>query len=78
MELLIPTLNKFIGYQFQFLFILLKGVNHEQSSQNSQSTCGSPPPKVWEVCFLKKAFCSNSKEGWLDYLFSWGNPDIEF
>ena len=45
-ELLIPTLDKFIGYQFQFLFILLKGANHEQSSQNSQPTCGSSPPKV--------------------------------
>ena len=32
-ELLIPTLNKFISYQF--LHILLEGVNHEQSSQNN-------------------------------------------
>ena len=32
-ELLKPTLNKFISYQF--LHILLEGVNHEQSSQNN-------------------------------------------
>ena len=40
-ELLIPTLNKFISYQF--LHILLEGVNDEQSSQNNKSTCGTPP-----------------------------------
>ena len=32
-ELLIPTLNKFISYQF--LLILLEVENHEQSSQNN-------------------------------------------
>ena len=32
-ELLMPTLNKFISYHF--LDILFEGVNHEQSSQNS-------------------------------------------
>ena len=32
-ELLIPTLNKFISYQF--LHILLEGVNHKQSSENN-------------------------------------------
>ena len=31
--LLLPTLNKFISYQF--LHILLEAVNHEQSSQNN-------------------------------------------
>ena len=40
-ELLIPTLNKFISYQF--LHTLLEGVNDEQSSQNNKSTCGTPP-----------------------------------
>ena len=33
LELLIPTLNKFIWYQF--LHILLERVNHEQSPQNN-------------------------------------------
>ena len=32
-ELLIPTLNKFIRYQF--LLILLEKSNHQQSSQNN-------------------------------------------
>ena len=32
-ELLIPTLNKLIS--FQFLLILLEGANHEQSLQNN-------------------------------------------
>ena len=32
-ELLIPTLNKFISYQL--LLILLEGANHDQSSQNN-------------------------------------------
>ena len=32
-ELLIPTLNKFISYQF--LLILLEEANHKQSSQNN-------------------------------------------
>ena len=32
-ELLIPTLNKIISYQF--LLIILEGANHKQSSQNS-------------------------------------------
>ena len=40
-ELLMPRLNKFISHQF--LHILLEGVNHEQSSQNNSSTCGTPP-----------------------------------
>ena len=31
--LLIPTLNRFISYQF--LLILLEGENHEQLSQNN-------------------------------------------
>ena len=35
-----PTLKKIISYQFSL--ILLKGINHEQSSQNSESTCCSP------------------------------------
>ena len=34
-ESVIPTLNKFISYQF--LLILLKGANHEQSSENNKS-----------------------------------------
>ena len=36
MELLKPTLNKIISYQF--LLILLEGTNYEQSSQNNHST----------------------------------------
>ena len=32
-ELLIPTLNKIISYQF--LLLLLERANHEQSSQNN-------------------------------------------
>ena len=77
MELLIPTLNKFISYQF--LLVLLEGANHEQSSQNNYSTCGTLPPEVWEFFFffLEKTFHSNSEQGWLSYLFSWGNLDIE-
>ena len=52
MELLIPTLNKFITYQF--LLILLEGANHEQSSQNNFSTCGTT--KYKKLFFKKKAF----------------------
>ena len=36
MKLLISTTNKIICYHF--LLILLEGTNHEQSSQNNQST----------------------------------------
>ena len=54
-ELLIPTLNKIISYQF--LLILLKGTNYERSSQNNQSAWCFPP-KVLGGFFskLKKAF----------------------
>ena len=56
MELLIPTLNKITSYQF--LLNLLERENHEQSSQNNQSTwCFSP--KVWGDFFKKRLF----KEG---------------
>ena len=63
MELLIPTLNKFISYQF--LLVLLEGANHEQSSQNNYSTCGTLPPEVWEVFafFLKKLFAAIQNKG---------------
>ena len=36
MELLLPTLNK--GISYQFLLALLEGANHKQSSQNNQSS----------------------------------------
>ena len=48
MGLLIPTLNKFISYQF--LHILLDGVHHEQSSQK------------YVKFFIKKTF-SQKKDG---------------
>ena len=41
-KLVIPKLNKIISYQF--LFILLKGKNYEQWSQNNQSTWCLPSP----------------------------------
>ena len=36
MELLIPTSKK-VSNSYQFLLILLEGIDHEQSSQNNQS-----------------------------------------
>ena len=48
-----PILNKIISYQF--LVALLEGANHEQSSQNNQSSWCSPP-KVWEGFFPKTFF----------------------
>ena len=33
-ELLIPTLNKFISYQFFILLLSLEGANHEPSQNN--------------------------------------------
>ena len=53
MELLIPTLNKIISYQF--LLILLEGTNHEQSSQSNESIC-LIPPKIWGDIFRKEVF----------------------
>ena len=52
MELLIPALHKIISYQL--LVILLKGANHERSSQNSFSLHGALK-KVWEEFFSKEA-----------------------
>ena len=68
------TLNKFISYQI--LLIILEGANNEPSSKNNQSTCGTPPSSM-RGFFNKKAFRNNSEEGWLGYLFSCGNSDIE-
>ena len=68
------TLNKFISYQF--LLILLEETNNEHSSQNNQSACGTPSYSVRDF-FQKETFCSSSEEGWLGYLFSGGNSDIE-
>ena len=53
MELLIPALHKIISYPL--LVILLKGANHERSSQNSFSLHGALK-KVWEEFFSKEAF----------------------
>ena len=53
MELLIPALHKIINYQL--LVILLKGANHERSSQNSFSLHGALK-KVWDEFFSKEAF----------------------
>ena len=55
-ELLIPSLNKFISYQF--LLILLEGANHEQTSQNNVVL----PPKVWGIFLKKKLFTAVQKK----------------
>ena len=65
MELLIPTLNKITSYQF--LLNLLERENHEQSSQNNQSTWCFPP-KVWGD-FFKKSFSRRDKHFWGKYLW---------
>ena len=51
-ELPMPTLNKLISYQF--LFILLEGADHEQSSQNNQSTWVSTTMGGGRVVFQRK------------------------
>ena len=54
MELLKPTLSKIINYQF--LFILLEGTNHEQSSQNNQCTWCFPKVQGTFFSKIKKKF----------------------
>ena len=48
MELLIPTLNKTVSYQF--LLILLEGKNHEQSSHGGTKFFG----KIYEEVILDR------------------------
>ena len=55
-ELLVPSLNKFISYQF--LLILLEGANYEQTSQNNVVL----PPKVWGIFSKKKFFTAVQKK----------------
>ena len=57
-ELLIPTLNKIISYQF--LLLLLERANHEQSSKII-SVHVVLQPNVWGTFFEKKLFHSNSE-----------------
>ena len=61
-ELLIPTLNKIISYQF--LFISLEGANHEQPSLNNLST-QCPPSQSMRRFFPKKAFHGRGKQTFL-------------
>ena len=54
-----PILNKIISYQF--LVALLEGANHEQSSQNNQSSWCSPPPLKYGRDFFQKRFSWGTK-----------------
>ena len=62
-EVLMPTLHKISSYQF--LLILLEGGNHEQSSQDNQSTWCLPHSLKYVGVFFppQKSF------SWEDKLF---------